>query len=48
MLIQLYGARLQHAPVVGPARVLDIGTGIGSWAIEFGMFYQVALPLLTY
>lgn len=32
------GGRLFLAPISeGPLRVLDIGTGTGIWAIEFGM-----------
>jgi ubiquinone/menaquinone biosynthesis C-methylase UbiE len=31
---------LYLAPVKEPHAVLDIGTGTGIWAIEFGTFYK--------
>lgn len=30
------GEKLYHAPIGNPRRVLDIGTGTGIWAMEFG------------
>lgn len=40
--------RLFLAPIEnGPIRVLDIGTGTGLWAIEFGTSFDVKLAPLT-
>lgn len=30
------GGRLFYAPLMKPKKILDIGTGIGSWPIEMG------------
>jgi ubiquinone/menaquinone biosynthesis C-methylase UbiE len=32
----IHHGKLNVAPVNSPARVLDVGTGTGIWAIEFG------------
>lgn len=34
--VKVFGNRLTLAPIREPARVLDFGTGTGTWAIEFG------------
>lgn len=36
--------KLYLAPIDRPHRVLDIGTGTGIWAIEFGESSNTALP----
>ncbi|KAI1756237.1 S-adenosyl-L-methionine-dependent methyltransferase [Xylaria castorea] len=35
--LKVFGNRLALAPVQEPARVLDFGTGTGTWAIEFAI-----------
>jgi ubiquinone/menaquinone biosynthesis C-methylase UbiE len=37
--------KLYLAPIDNPARVLDVGTGTGIWALDFGE-YVVTNPLL--
>lgn len=37
MCMELHG-KLHYVPVKSPQRVLDLGTGNGSWAIEYGMY----------
>lgn len=34
----MLNGRLHLAPLVRPQRILDIATGTGIWAIEFGMY----------
>ncbi len=34
---RVLGGKLTTAPITNPQRVLDIGTGTGIWAVEFGM-----------
>ncbi|KIW07046.1 uncharacterized protein PV09_01938 [Verruconis gallopava] len=41
------GGRLHLAPLDNPQRVLDIGTGTGIWAIEFGDTYPSAHVIAT-
>lgn len=41
------GGRLYLAPVKEPHRVLDIGTGTGIWAIQFGDAYPSAQVIAT-
>ena len=36
------GMKLFNAPIEKPARVLDVGTGTGIWAIEMGDEYPSA------
>ena len=33
----LFGGKTFFAPIFKPERILDIGTGHGTWAIEVGM-----------
>ena len=40
------GGKLHFAPVKNPRRVLDIGTGTGIWAIEFGLSTVVLLRVI--
>jgi hypothetical protein len=35
--VKVFGNRLTLAPIREPARVLDFGTGTGTWAIEFAI-----------
>lgn len=34
----LYKGNLCRAPINKPARVLDVGTGTGIWAMDFGEY----------
>lgn len=36
MYLQILGRKLYLAPVKNPQRVIDLGTGTGIWAIDFG------------
>jgi hypothetical protein len=38
LMTLLQGGRLHLAPIGNNARVLDVGTGTGRWAIEMGRF----------
>ena len=33
----LFGGKLFFAPIKSPEKILDVGTGHGTWAIEVGM-----------
>ena len=44
----LLKGKLGLAPVVNPGRVLDLGTGTGIWAVEFGMSSRSSQPSLEY
>lgn len=37
--VDVHDGALHICPVTNPRRVLDVGTGTGIWAVEFGMFY---------
>ncbi|GAP85041.2 putative methyltransferase domain-containing protein [Rosellinia necatrix] len=45
--VKLFGNRLSLAPIREPARVLDIGTGTGTWAIEFAIQHPASDVLGT-
>jgi hypothetical protein len=45
-LLTLSG-KLHLAPIRNPQNVLDIGTGTGIWAMEFGAFPFSSLPTLA-
>lgn len=34
----LHGGKIYFAPLKDPKRILDIGTGTGTWPIEMGEF----------
>lgn len=37
LMLRLLNGHLHFAPIgAGPQRVLDIGTGTGNWAVDFG------------
>lgn len=36
--LQILDGKLYLAPIKEPQRVIDLGTGTGIWAIDFGMF----------
>lgn len=38
LCLRLLHRKLYLAPVKNPQRVIDLGTGTGIWAIEFGEF----------
>lgn len=39
---QLLGGKFTNAPLEKPQRILDVGTGTGIWAIDFGDMYPSA------
>ncbi|TRX96065.1 hypothetical protein FHL15_003207 [Xylaria flabelliformis] len=43
----IFGNRLALAPIQEPARVLDFGTGTGTWAIEFAIQHPISDVLGT-
>lgn len=44
--VEVHDGELHLCPVVNPKRVLDVGTGTGIWAVEFGRF--IPSPSLPY
>ncbi len=49
--LKVFNDRLALAPIRDPPKVLDFGTGTGSWAIEFGVLLShcnVIVIELTY
>ena len=38
LFLQLLNRRLYLSPIGKPQRVIDLGTGTGIWAIDFGTF----------
>ncbi|RGP79041.1 tam domain methyltransferase [Fusarium longipes] len=40
--VHLLGGRLHRSPVESPQKIIDIGTGTGSWAIDIGDLYPSA------
>ena len=40
----LLKGKLGLAPIKDPQEVLDLGTGTGIWAIDFGTFPHLLLP----
>lgn len=39
--------KLHLAPLSNPQRVLDLASGTGIWAVEFGMFSPVTKPRIS-
>jgi len=42
LCLQLLDHQLYLAPIQNPQRVIDLGTGTGIWAIDFGRFFVPA------
>jgi ubiquinone/menaquinone biosynthesis C-methylase UbiE len=42
IFLMLLDGKLHHAPVKGPQRILDLGTGTGIWAIDIADLYPSA------
>ncbi|KAI0189097.1 methyltransferase domain-containing protein [Xylaria flabelliformis] len=47
LICGIFGNRLALAPIQEPARVLDFGTGTGTWAIEFAIQHPISDVLGT-
>lgn len=43
MFLELLHKKLYLAPIKKPQRVIDLGTGTGIWAVDFGKFCLLGL-----
>lgn len=51
MVLTMMNRELFLAPIKNPQRVIDLGTGTGIWAMDFGMLsvilYRISYSMLT-
>jgi len=45
LLKDVYGGKLYFAPIHEPKKILDIGTGTGTWCLETGKYPSKLLSL---